>query len=238
MQGIIHDITNLKKVEKATLQGEKLAAAGRLVRTIAHEVRNPLNNITLSIEQMQHDIKDDNMQLYMNIIQRNGKRISDLISELLNTSRPSENTLEKQTLQNILDDVIGASIDRLTLKRIKLQVSYPNNVQQIMADKEKLKLALLNIVINAVEAMEEQTGKLSIAVQHINNNAVLTITDNGSGISEENISRLFEPYFTQKRNGVGLGLTFTLNILQAHKANIEVSSKPNKGTTFTITFPR
>ena len=237
VQGIIHDITNLKKVEKATLQGEKLAAAGRLVRTIAHEVRNPLNNITLSIEQLQQDIKEDGSQLYMNIIQRNSKRISDLISELLNTSRPSENTLSKQILQNILDDVIAASIDRLTLKHIKLQVSYPNGTQVINADREKLKLALLNIVINAVEAMEEQTGQLSISLQQVNGSAVLTISDNGSGISEENISRLFEPYFTQKRNGMGLGLTFTLNILQAHKATIEVSSQPGKGTTFTIAFP-
>lgn len=237
VQGIIHDITNLKKVEKATLQGEKLAAAGRLVRTIAHEVRNPLNNITLSVEQMQQDIKDEGMQLYMNIIQRNGKRISDLISELLNTSRPSENTLEKQTLQNILDDVIAASIDRLTLKHIKLQVSYPNTMQEVMADREKLKLALLNIVINAIEAMEEQVGQLSIAIQHANNNVLLIISDNGCGISEESVSRLFEPYFTQKRNGVGLGLTFTLNIIQAHKGNIEVFSKQGEGTTFTITFP-
>ncbi|MES2702479.1 MAG: ATP-binding protein [Bacteroidota bacterium] len=236
-QGIIHDITNLKKIEKATLQGEKLAAAGRLVRTIAHEVRNPLNNITLSVEQMQQDIKDEHLQLYMNIIQRNGKRISDLISELLNTSRPFEITLEQQTLQNVLDDVIAASIDRLTLKKIKLQVSYPNSEMVIMADREKLKLALLNIVINAVEAMQEQTGQLTINLQHAGSNTVLAITDNGAGISEENISRLFEPYFTQKRNGVGLGLTFTLNILQAHKGNIEVTSQVGKGTTFTITFP-
>ena len=237
VQGIIHDITNLKKVEKATLQGEKLAAAGRLVRTIAHEVRNPLNNITLSVEQMQQDIKDEPMQLYMDIIKRNGKRINDLISELLNTSRPSENRLEQLVLQSILDDVIAASIDRLTLKRIKLQVSYPNNVLEIMADKEKLKLALLNIVINAIEAMEEQIGLLSVSLQQAGNNVLLVISDNGSGISEENISRLFEPYFTQKRNGVGLGLTFTLNILQAHKANIEVASKVGEGTSFNITFP-
>ncbi len=237
VQGIIHDITNLKKAEKATLQGEKLAAAGRLVRTIAHEVRNPLNNITLSVEQMQQDIKDEPMQLYMNIIQRNGKRINDLISELLNTSRPAEHVPLKHKLQNILDDVIAASIDRLTLKKIKLQVSYPNDVQEIMADSEKLKLALLNIVINAVEAMEEQSGQLSISLQQVQNNAALTISDNGCGISEESISRLFEPYFTQKRNGVGLGLTFTLNILQAHKAHIDVSSAPGKGTTFLITFP-
>jgi PAS domain S-box-containing protein len=237
VQGIIHDISNLKKMEKATLQGEKLAAAGRLVRTIAHEVRNPLNNITLSVEQMQQDMKDDGQQLYMNIIQRNCKRISDLISELLNTSRPFEITMERQTLQNVLDDVIAASIDRLTLKKIKLQVSYPNNELFIMADREKLKLALLNIVINAIEAMKEQTGQLAISLQQNSSNAILTISDNGVGISEENISRLFEPYFTQKRNGVGLGLTFTLNILQAHKGNIEVSSELGKGTTFTITFP-
>ena len=237
VQGIIHDITNLKKIEKTTLQGEKLAATGRLVRIIAHEVRNPLNNITLSVEQMMQEIKDEPMQLYMNIIMRNGKRINDLISELLNTSRPSENTLEKHTLQNILDDVIAASLDRLTLKRIKLQVSYPNSIQEIMADREKLKLALLNVVINAIEAMEEQEGLLSISLNEVNNAVVLVISDNGSGISEDNISRLFEPYFTQKRNGVGLGLTFTLNILQAHKANIEVTSKIGVGTKFNITFP-
>ena len=237
VQGIIHDITNLKKIEKATLQAEKLAAAGRLVRTIAHEVRNPLNNITLSVEQMQQDIKDEGMQLYMNIIQRNGKRINDLISELLNSSRPSENILEQNVLQNILDDVISASIDRLTLKNIKLQVNYPNLGVKIMADKEKLKLALMNIVINAIEAMEDKSGQLSIAIHHTDETAELTIADNGCGISDENISRLFEPYFTQKRNGMGLGLPFTLNILQAHKANIDVSSSLGKGTTFTITFP-
>ena len=237
VQGIIHDITNLKKVEKATLQGEKLAAAGRLVRTIAHEVRNPLNNITLSVEQLQQDVKDEHLQLYMNIIQRNGKRINDLIGELLNSSRPSENVLEEHVLQTIMDDVISAAIDRLTLKNIKLQVNYPNYGVKIMADKEKLKLALMNIVINAIEAMEDKAGQLSISLNRADGFADLAITDNGCGISEENISRLFEPYFTQKRNGMGLGLAFTLNTLQAHKANIDVASKPGKGTSFNITFP-
>ena len=120
---------------------------------------------------------------------------------------------------------------------MKLQVSYPNSTQDIMADKEKLKLALLNIVINAVEAMEEQKGQLSISLQQMNNKVLLVISDNGCGISDEDISRMFEPYFTQKRNGVGLGLTFTLNILQAHKANIEVTSRIGAGTAFNITFP-
>jgi len=237
LQGIIHDITSLKKIEKANLQGEKLAAAGRLVRTIAHEVRNPLNNITLSLEQMQHELKTDSVDLYMSIIQRNCRRINDLISELLYTSRPAENTLEDSVFQNVLDDVIAVSIDRMTLKKIKLQVKYPNESLRIQADKEKLKLALLNIVINAIEAMEEGKGVLTISLEDNERGAILTISDNGSGISDENVSRLFEPYFTQKRNGVGLGLTFTLNILQAHKANIEVVSKVGEGTSFIIVFP-
>ncbi len=237
VQGIIHDITNLRKAEKVTLQAEKLAAAGRLVRTLAHEVRNPLNNITLSVEQLLQDVKDENMQLYLDMIQRNSKRISDLISELLNTSKPTEIKLEEFILQTILDDVIAAAIDRLTLKRIKLQVSYPDDFLNIRADREKLKIALLNIVINAIEAMEEGKGSLSISLTQLPGQALLRIADNGCGISEENISRLFEPYFTQKRNGVGLGLAFTLNIMQAHRASIEVSSVLGGGSTFLITFP-
>jgi PAS domain S-box-containing protein len=237
VQGIIHDITNLRRAEKEKLQGEKMAAAGRLVRTLAHEVRNPLNNITLSVEQMMQESLDETAALYLNIIQRNSKRISDLISELLNTSRPSEITLEPSSLQSILDEVIGASIDRLTLKRIKLKVSYPDPPVPILADAEKLKLAILNIVINAIEAMAEGEGELAITVQTTAGAAQLVIADNGSGIAEENLSRLFEPYFTQKRNGMGLGLAFTLNILQGHKGTVDVQSAVGVGTIFTVAFP-
>jgi len=237
IQGIVHDITNLRKAEKVTLQAEKLAATGRLVRTLAHEVRNPLNNITLSVEQMMEENLDENAQLYCNIILRNGKRIADLISELLNTSRPSEITLSKTPLQAVVDEVIAASIDRLTLNRIKLRLAYPPAPLQIQADAEKLKLAVLNVVINAVEAMEVEKGELEVSVTEDGDRALLIITDNGSGISEEAVSRLFEPYFTQKRNGMGLGLAFTLNILQRHNATVDVQSKVGEGTTFTLSFP-
>lgn len=237
IQGIIHDITNLKKAEKVTLQAEKLAAAGRLVRTLAHEVRNPLNNITLSVEQMQQDDRDETSMMYLEIIQRNGKRINDLISELLYTSRPAEMTFERQLLQAVIDDVITSALDRITLKHIKLFVSYPDEPLYVDADKEKLVMALLNIVINAIEAMEEYNGQLSVSLQKLSEFITLKISDNGCGISEENISRLFEPYFTQKRNGMGLGLASTLNILQTHKASVDVSSTLGEGTTFTVSFP-
>jgi signal transduction histidine kinase len=105
-----------------------------------------------------------------------------------------------------------------------------------MANREKLKIAFLNIIINAVEAVEKFTGSLSITID-TNKWFMVTIRDNGCGIPEENISRLFEPYFTSKRNGMGLGLAATLNILQSHKASIDVMSVMKQGTTFTITFP-
>jgi len=236
VQGIIHDITNLKKAEKATLQAEKLAAAGRLVRTLAHEVRNPLNNINLSVDQLSHLASKEENAFLLDIIQRNSKRIGGLITELLDSSRPVELMMEKQPLQGIMDDTIAAAIDRITLQKINIDIQYSENPAFIMADREKLKIAFLNIIINAVEAITRQPGEIKIEIKEGDGRHVVQITDNGSGISEENLSRLFEPYFTSKRNGMGLGLASTLTILQAHKATVDVQSRLNEGTTFIMTF--
>lgn len=236
-QCLIHDITNLKKAEKANLLAEKLAATGRLVRTLAHEVRNPLNNINMSVEQLAHEIKDEEEGLYLDIIQRNSKRIGDLITELLDSSRPTELTFERMTLQSVMDDGIADALDRITLQRINMQIRYCNDPCWVMANREKLKIAFLNIIINAIEAMQSNGGELDIEIESINVIHKITIRDNGCGIPEENLSRLFEPYFTSKRNGMGLGLAATLNILQSHKAHIDVSSTVGEGTTFVITFP-
>jgi PAS domain S-box-containing protein len=239
IQGIIHDNTSRKKAEKTALQAEKLAATGRLVRTLAHEVRNPLNNINLSIEQLIQQSGDDDSKMYLDIVQRNGKRIGDLITELLNSSRLSSQIhLQKVSLQSALDSAISAAIDRLTLKRIDMQVSYPDYECYSLLDPEKIQLALLNIIINAVEAMEEGDGKLKVTLTSTEDEHFVDITDNGSGISEENMARLFEPYFTSKRNGMGLGLASTLNIIQSHNAHIDVISELGTGTSFIIAFKK
>ncbi len=235
VQGILHDITNQKKTERATLRAEKLAATGRLVRTLAHEVRNPLSNIHMSLEQLSSLTKDED-RIYIDIIDRNGKRINDLITELLTSSKPTEMVFERIILQTAIDETIGIALDRLTLKQIKLKVNYPEFPCYIRGDREKLKIALLNIIINAIEAIENIHGELNIALVHNEESFSLEISDNGCGIPQENLSKIFEPYFTSKRNGIGLGLAFTLNIIQAHNAAIEVKSKINTGTTFILTF--
>jgi PAS domain S-box-containing protein len=237
-QGIVHDITALKKAEKVTLQAEKLAAAGRLVRTLAHEVRNPLNNINLSTEQILHDLKDPDQAMYLDIIQRNSHRIEALITELLNSSRPTEMLLGKTDLGELLNQTIDVAADRISLKKISLRKTVPPESRYIEADPVKLKIALLNVIINAIEAMEDGNGELIVSLEQDQAQHIVLIRDTGCGISQEHLSRLFEPYFTSKRNGMGLGLAATLNIVQAHKGSIDVRSEEQKGTTFTLYFPK
>lgn len=235
-QGFVHDITNLKKAEKANLQIEKLAAAGRLVRTLAHEVRNPLNNINMSVEQLKNEVSED-LSFYLHIIYKNSNRINDLIKELLDFSKPGDLVFERKSLQSIMDKTIAQALDRIILKHINLQLRYDSKPAEILADENKLSIAFLNMLINAVEAMNENEGKLIIEISNNHSHHMVTITDNGCGIPPENLSRLFEPYFTSKRNGVGLGLVSALNIIKSHKGNIEVQSKVNEGTTFNVLFP-
>lgn len=234
--GIIQDITIRKKEERDFLLYEKMAATGRLVRTLAHEVRNPLTNINLSLDQMREDIKDDDSKFFLDIIRRNSQRINDLITELLNTSRPSEVVFNKSNLQEVLESTIELAIDRINLKGITLIKEFTRDIV-LDLDKSKIQIAFLNIIINAVEAMKEGQGILTISTFLNHKDVIVTIKDNGIGISQEHIGRLFEPYFTSKNNGIGLGLAATLNIIQSHKARVEVESEMGKCTTFIITFP-
>src|SRR5579872_5557128 len=146
-QGIIHDITNLKRIERATFQIEKLRSTATLLRTLAHEVRNPLTNINLSVEQLKPELNSEDANIYLDIIARNCGRIDGLISELLDLSRPAEISLQKARLQDIIDSTLAAASDRIALKNIRMELTYPDRAAYIMADMEKLRIAFLNIVI-------------------------------------------------------------------------------------------
>jgi len=236
IQGIIHDITNLKRIERATFQIEKLRGTATLLRTLAHEVRNPLTNINLSVEQLKPELNSEDANIYLDIIARNCSRIDTLISELLELSRPAEISLQRTDLQDIINSTLAEASDRIALKNIRLDLAYPGQPAFVMADRDKLKIAFLNILINAVEAVPAQSGVITISIRDESPNFRVLINDNGGGIPEENISRIFEPYFTSKTNGFGLGLAATWNILQSHRAGIDVNSQVGEGTSFMLTF--
>jgi PAS domain S-box-containing protein len=237
MHGIIHDITKIKMAEAANLQAEKLAANERLIRMLAHEIRNPLNNIILSIDQLLPLEKDEMAKNFMDIIQRNSLRINNIITELLNLAKPSELVLVQQSLQEIIEESLLQTGDRIRLQNIEVKKNYPSETALIQADREKLVIAFTNIIINAIEAMGSN-GLLTISITSSDDGYEVCIKDNGKGIPRESLSRLFEPFFTMKKNGMGLGLTVSYTILQSHNAKIKVDSKENEGTSFQINFKK
>ncbi|HEY8938225.1 MAG TPA: ATP-binding protein, partial [Cyclobacteriaceae bacterium] len=237
-QGIIHDLSLRKQAEHDMLIAERLSLTGQIARTIAHEVRNPLTNLNLALDQLRSEIPPDNdsAKLYSDIIERNANRIEQLVDEMLNSSRPKELHLELNSVSKIIDDTIALAIDRIRLNQIELKTNYPADLPRILSDKDKIQVALLNIIINAIEAMEAAKGILVISGCVNNNVLTITIQDNGKGISKTDLEKLFDPFFTGKKTGMGLGLTSTKNILNSHNAQVEIKSELKKGTTFFIHF--
>ena len=237
VHGILHDITNIKKAEKANLQAEKLAANERLVRILAHEIRNPLNNIKLSADNLAIiNANDEKQKMIISIIQRNSLRINQMITELLDSTKTMELVFERHSLQDVIEDSLAIASDRINLQKIKLNRFFPEDPLYILADKTKLRIAFSNILINAIEAIENDHGELSVAISELPGSYTVYIKDNGKGIPAEHLSKLFEPFFTMKKNGMGLGLSAAYGILKSHKVNLQVESVVDNGTTFILDF--
>jgi PAS domain S-box-containing protein len=237
-QGILHDVTKRRKAEQQLINSEKLSITGRIAHIIAHEVRNPLTNVTLSLEQLKHEFQStEDAAIYFDIIKRNCERINQLITELLNSAKPAHNQFSRYSVNKLVDESLDLGKDRIKLKGIKIDKQY-EEVGDIYADAGSVKTAILNIILNAVEAMEHTKGELKIKTSTDDDRVVLTISDNGQGMSSEILEKLFEPFYSSKPNGMGLGLTSAQNIIYNHKGTIDIESEIGKGTTFIIGFDK
>ncbi|MGN7820107.1 ATP-binding protein [Chitinophaga sp. 22536] len=236
---IIQDITERKRKEQEKQQQEKFAITGRIARLIAHEVRNPLTNILLAVSELKTSELPETADslLYLDIMERNCHRINQLVTELLESTRMSELNMLPQGLNVLLEKTIHLAADRLQLNDIKIVRKLREPDRQVMADEDKLIIALLNIIINGVEAMKAGDGVLEVETWHETDRVFVRISDTGSGIPPENLAKMFEPFFTSKTKGTGLGLTATQNIILNHKGTIHVDSRPGEGTQFLISFP-
>lgn len=225
---------NTELIELRSL--EKYAVTGRIARVIAHEVRNPLTNINLASEQLQSEIENnESTEMLFTMISRNSERINQLVSDLLNTTRVNELSFSKASINDILDASLQLAKDRIELKQIQVVKYYDIDICPISVDVEKVKIAFLNIIVNAIEAMDS-SGILEISTSKKDNRCIVKVSDNGKGMSKEEVSRLFEPYFTTKEKGNGLGLANSQNIILGHKGSISAESEISKGTSFTVTF--
>ena len=217
---------------------EKIQSAARLMRTLAHEVRNPLTNINLAAENLEAETEDDSLDLYINIIRRNATRIDTLITEVLNSAKQKEVQTILQPIEPIVAKAISNVKDRADFQGITISQQLNSNNMLIPLSAPQFEIVLNNLLINAIEALGNiEDAKVSISGEVDGDRFVLKIKDNGSGIDKDKMEHLFEPYFTSKNNGIGLGLSATLSIIQAHKASIDVTSKLGVGTTFEISLP-
>ncbi len=235
----IDDLNEANKELIEIRREEKFASTGRIARIIAHEIRNPLTNIDLALAQIKEEVPKENEELdfLFDMVTRNSNRINQLVTELLNATRFTDLTINKVSINTILDEALELAMDRIELKNCKLQKNYSSDICDVSVDPEKIKLAFLNIIINATEAIKEKgEGVLTLVTKGENGKCVVEISDNGIGMDEAELAKLFEAYYTTKPKGNGLGLTNTQNIILNHKGSIDVESKPGNGTTFIITF--
>lgn len=240
-QGIVRDITDQKRAQQDLILAEKLTMTGKIARSIAHEVRNPLTNLSLALEQLKDELATDDeyVKMFTDIIGRNVDRIGQLITEMLNSSKPRELDRKRQDFNGVVKATLLLITDRIKLKRMRLETSFSQEDCQTLIDFDQVKIALLNILVNAVEAMEEGKGVLSVRTNCVEDGRVyVEVADNGGGISDADRQRLFDPFFTGKSGGMGLGLTATQNIINSHKGSIEVESEVGQGTIFRLYFPK
>ena len=205
-------------------------------RVFVHEIRNPLTNINLAVCMLKAHIKQENIEKCVDIINRNSVRINEIVDDFLKSSRKDPAKRDHISINWLLDEILEIAKDRLIFKNISVKKSYTTYSCELSLDKPKITIALLNIIVNAIEAMPSENGELKLTTSLRTSKCVVTIEDNGCGISKKNIKNIFKPYFTSKPNGTGIGLAATYDILVAHQAEVNVESEENKGTRFMILF--
>ncbi|MBU4186437.1 MAG: hypothetical protein KKC23_09625 [Proteobacteria bacterium] len=219
------------------VRSERLAFTGRIAASIAHEIRNPLGNVYMAVQQLKKGCAPDSPWVkHIEVITRNTERINFLITELLNCARPPKLNIEPHDIHEVLESVLDAVRTKIVLQHIKVHKELDTELSVINVDNEQIKRVFSNVMINAVESMPEN-GEMTVVTENDENNFIVKIKDNGHGIPDEDIIRIFDPFFSTKSTGVGLGLSICYGIVVSHGGIIGVESEMNKGTTFTISLP-
>ncbi|MDF1579768.1 MAG: ATP-binding protein [Desulfuromonadales bacterium] len=233
----IGDITERVQLRNRVERMQRLASLGRLAAGVAHEIRNPLTGVNLLLDEL-HDrlLNHPADQLLIRRALEEIERLEGLVNELLNFATLPQSRLQVGDLGGVLIDTLFLIQKQCQKTHVELEYDVPENLPPLQIDKDKLKQAFLNILTNALDAMPNG-GRLRVCVVTMEDALQVVIEDSGEGMTEERIALIFEPFYTAKDGGIGLGLSITHNIISGHGGRIEVSSQPDRGTTFTLWFP-
>ena len=236
----LDDVTEHVRLEDRLLRQDRLAAIGLLASSVAHEVNTPLTGISsyaqILLEEM--DASDPRHDLLVKI-EKQTRRASSIANSLLNFSRGGQEAMESLDLREVVEEALTLFEPQLREGPLQLVRKLEANVPRVTGNRGKLQQVLLNLLLNARDALEADGGTITVGLRRTGNRIVLDVADTGCGIPEEDIGRIFDPFFTTKSRGkgTGLGLSLSYNIIREHRGEIGVDSRRGEGTIFTIELP-
>lgn len=238
---LLKDITERKSKEARLRRAESLASLSTLAAGVAHEIKNPLGSIGIHIQLMQkslqeEDIARDRVQGYIDVVNEEVSRLNKIVVDFLFAMRPMNVELDDGDLNDVVQGVLDFVQYELESSDIELEVELAPRLPRIELDEKYLKQALMNIVKNAIAAMPEG-GTLRVQTERSGDEVRLSIGDTGVGMSEDVAEKIFEPYFTTKDFGSGIGLTLVYKVVKEHLGEVFVDTEEGRGTTFTLSFP-
>jgi signal transduction histidine kinase len=229
------------EAQEAAFHSEQLATIGQLAAGVAHEIRNPLTTVKGFIQLIKPYLSDVGKEDYATIALDEINRANDIIHEFLNTAKPQKNKKQIIEVNKLMRDIMVLYESEAILRNINIEVIGNCNQAQLYLDIKQIKQVLVNIIKNALEAIEEnqslEKGCIQISSECSNSAAVIVINDNGIGMKKETLEKLFDPFFSTKEYGTGIGMTVCKKIIEEHMGQIKVSSTPYLGTTFRIELP-
>lgn len=235
---IFRDVTQIQKLQIAANRNDRLKELGEMAARVAHEIRNPLGGIRGFAALLYRDLEESkHLQEMAGYILEGSKTLERLVNNVLHYSRPVEIKPSLVDIGKYLKEIADfARADPNFSKEVALQCHIPKDKIMVSIDKGLFHSAILNIIVNAYQAIESK-GTITICAIKNNDNCVISLSDTGNGIEAKDLEKIFTPFFTTKERGNGLGLSEASKIVQAHLGTIDVRSKPNFGTTFTINIP-
>ena len=239
---LINDVTELRKKEREFAQADKLAAIGEVAAGVAHEIRNPLAVIKGIIQMMQKRAGSENLDHSLSLMAKEANRASSILKDFMAFTKPANPVFSEQSLKQLFDEISNLIEAHSVLYEAELTVNYIDIQKSIVNwDKELIIQVFLNLALNALRAMKDSTYKcieICIAKDQENKNIIISFKDTGSGMEEDVVKEIFNPFFTtDRKEGTGLGLSISYRIIERHNGKISVQSKKGKGTTFVVELP-
>ena len=238
----VDDITEKKSKEARLRRAENLASLTTLTAGVAHEIKNPLGSIGIHIQLIQKALKNrqnpdiSSVEKFLEVVNEEVERLNGIIVDFLFAVRPMDLDPELTDLNKIVNELVEFTVYEAGEGGVEILEEFDDNLPWIYMDQKYFKQAMLNIIKNAIAAMPEG-GTLRINTKRHGDFIDLTVSDTGMGIPEENLTKIFEPYFTTKEFGSGLGLTLVYKIIKEHRWDIQLKSKEGEGTSFIVCIP-